>query len=136
MRDLSKVNEEPIRPDGPRRLLLIGAVITVLPGFALYQRFFVDHQDLAVTGIVGMIIIVAVIVRMHELGAVLGRSEQRYAALLANASDAFAVVKSDGRLAYVSPASERVLGYPVDDTVARSALGHTRRRSSGVCGAS
>ena len=61
----------------------------------------------------------------------LGRSERRYASLLANASDAFAVVSSDGSFRYVSPASERVLGYAIKDTMSRSALDliHPRARS-------
>ena len=108
----------------------------MLPVFALYQRFFSDHIDLPVIGIVGITVIAAILLRMHELGAVLGRSERRYASLLANASDAFAVVAVDGRFRYVSPASERVLGYPVKDTMARSALElihpRTRQRAQAV----
>jgi len=113
------------------RLVLIGGAITMLPLFALYQKFFMDHIDLPVIGITGLVVIAAILLRMHELGAVLGRSERRYASLLANASDAFAVVSVDGKFRYVSPASERVLGYAIKDTVSSSALDliHPRARS-------
>ena len=89
--------ERPIVAESSGRLLLIAVAITTLPVFALYQRFFSDHIDLPVIGIVGVTVIAAILLRMHELGAVLGRSERRYASLLANASDAFAVVAVDGR---------------------------------------
>ena len=109
---------------------LLGA-ITMLPVFALYQKFFMDHTDLPIIGITGVVVIAAILLRMHELGAVLGRSERRYASLLANASDAFAVVTVDGKFHYVSPASERVLGFAVNDTMSRTALDlvHPRARS-------
>jgi diguanylate cyclase (GGDEF)-like protein/PAS domain S-box-containing protein len=131
MRDLSEPADVPLAPEGAGRLLLIGSAIAVLPAFALYQKFFTDHVDFGLIGITGAVTIVAILIRMHELGAVLGRSQRRYASLLANASDAFAVVTDDGEFSYVSPASERVLGYPIKETVSRSALElvHPRARA-------
>ncbi len=122
MRDISTPSVKPLVPEGRGRLLLIGGAISMLPAFALYQKVFASHIDFALIGLSGIVIIVAILLRMHELGAVLGRSQQRYAALLANASDAFAVVKPNGQFTYVSPASERVLGYPPTETLTRSAL--------------
>jgi diguanylate cyclase (GGDEF)-like protein/PAS domain S-box-containing protein len=122
MRELTQAAPRPIKPESAGRLVLIALAIVALPAFAVYQRFFTDHIDLPVVGIAGITVIVAILVRMHELGAVLGRSERRYASLLAKASDAFAIVEPTGRFIYVSPASERVLGYPIDDTLARSAF--------------
>ena len=122
MRDIGEPSETTLRPESPARLLLIGAAISILPAFALYQKFFEDHIDFGLIGIAGVVTIVAILLRMHELGAVLGRAERRYAALLANASDAFAVVSADGQFQYVSPASERVLGYPASETMNQSAL--------------
>ena len=58
--------------------------------------------------------------RMRELGLVHGRLERRYSSLLANASDAFAIISPEGKLAYASPASNRVLGY--DPEFARRSL--------------
>ncbi len=122
MAEIGEPSERPIIAESTGRLVLIGIAIAMLPAFALYQRFFSDHVDIALIGITGVVVISAILLRMHELSAVLGRSERRYASLLANASDAFAVVSVDGRFRYVSPASERVLGYPIKETMSRSAL--------------
>src|SRR4051812_4914064 len=134
MRELTEPAEHPIRPESGARLLLIAGSIAVLPLFALYQRFFAAQIDFPVIGVAGLIVIVAILLRMHEMGAVLGRSERRYASLLANASDAFAIVKTDGRFVYVSAASEHVLGYRIAETVNRSALDlvHPRARTRAV----
>ena len=131
MADIGEPTERPIIAESNGRLVLIAIAVSMLPAFALYQRFFSDHVDLPLIGITGIIVIGAILLRMHELGAVLGRSERRYASLLANASDAFAVVSVDGRFRYVSPASERVLGYPIKETMSRSAmeLMHPRGRA-------
>lgn len=122
MAEIGQVAERPLIAESTGRLVLIGVAISMLPIFALYQRFFSDHVDLPLIGLMGVIVIVAILLRMHELSAVLGRSERRYAALLANASDAFAVVSAEGKFQYVSAASERVLGYPTGETMTRSAL--------------
>lgn len=131
MAEIGEPSERAVIAESSGRLLLIGGAITMLPVFALYQKFFMDHIDLPIIGITGVVVIAAILLRMHELGAVLGRSERRYASLLANASDAFAVVSVDGRFRYVSPASERVLGYALRDTMSRTALDliHPRARS-------
>jgi len=131
MAEIGEPSERPVIAESSGRLVLIGGAIAMLPVFALYQKFFMDHIDLPLIGITGVVVIAAILLRMHELGAVLGRSERRYASLLANASDAFAVVSVDGKFRYVSPASERVLGYAIGDTMSRSALDliHPRARS-------
>jgi diguanylate cyclase (GGDEF)-like protein/PAS domain S-box-containing protein len=129
MREMSTPSDKPLAPEGRSRLILIGAAISMLPAFALYQKFFSTHIDFALIGIVGVVVIVAILVRMHELGAVLGRAQRHHSALLANASDAFAVVKPDGRFTYVSAASERVLGYSSTDMLTRSALDLIDRRA-------
>ncbi len=131
MRQLVEPGEALTAPDSNRRLLLIGVAISALPAFALYQRFFEDQMDLALIGVCGVVVMTAIMLRMHELGAVLGRSERRYASLLANASEAFAIMRRDGSFTYVSPASERVLGYGSDETIRRGALDliHPRARS-------
>ena len=123
MAEIGEPSERPIIAESTGRLVLIGLAITMLPAFALYQRFFSDHIDLPLIGITGIVVIGAILLRMHELGAVLGRSERRYASLLANASDAFAVVDPDGQLPLrESSASERVLGYPLKETMTHTAL--------------
>lgn len=122
MRDIGEPSETSLRPESKARLLLIGGAIGVLPAFALYEKFFTDQIDFGLIGVTGAVTILAILLRMHELSAGLGRAERRYAALLANASDAFAVVSADGRFRYVSPASERVLGYSIEETMTHSPL--------------
>ena len=122
MRNLTEPSDAPTAPESSGRLALIGASLAVLPIFAIYQRFFMDHQDLAVVGIVGVTALVAIVLRMRELSAVHKRLESRYASLLANASDAFAIVGADGRLTYASPASKRILGYNPEQLAGRSAI--------------
>ncbi|HZF15587.1 MAG TPA: EAL domain-containing protein [Steroidobacteraceae bacterium] len=48
--------------------------------------------------------------------------EQRYASLIANASDVIMTIAVDGTLLFVSPASERTLGLPPDAVVGRNVL--------------
>jgi len=131
MRNLTERSDAPTAPEATRRLVLIGAVVSVVPAFAVYQKFVNDHQDLAVTGISGAIVIVAILIRMRELAAVHSRIESRYASLLANASDAFAIISPEGVLQYASPASKRVLGYEPTDLVGRSALDFVHPRAVG-----
>ncbi len=47
----------------------------------------------------------------------LRESEQRFRALVHQASDVFTVVDADGRIRYQSPAIEPVLGYPADELI-------------------
>jgi PAS domain S-box-containing protein len=49
-------------------------------------------------------------------------SEQRFRALTENSSDAVALLSPDGRVLYSSPATTRVLGYPLEEFVGRSAF--------------
>ncbi len=130
MVDLSQPSEKHSSPTSTLRLVVLGAAIGVLPLFALWQRFLSDHQDLALTGIAGLAMLIGILLRMRELGEVLGRSEKRYASLLANASDAFAIVRRDGRFTYASPASDRVLGYAAGSMVGHSALEIVEPRSA------
>ena len=122
MRNLTEPSDAPTAPENSGRLILIGACLATLPVFAIYQRFFMDHQDLAVVGVAGLVALVAILLRMRELSSVHKRLESRYASLLANASDAFAIVGTDGRLTYASPASKRILGYEPARLAGRAAI--------------
>jgi diguanylate cyclase (GGDEF)-like protein/PAS domain S-box-containing protein len=48
--------------------------------------------------------------------------EDRYASLIANASDVIMIVESDGVLRFVSPACERTLGFKPDEVIGRNLL--------------
>jgi PAS domain-containing protein len=52
----------------------------------------------------------------------LRESEQRFRALVHNASDAFTVISADGLVRYQSPAVEQVLGYPREELIGRALL--------------
>jgi diguanylate cyclase (GGDEF)-like protein/PAS domain S-box-containing protein len=52
----------------------------------------------------------------------LHRSEEYFRALIENAADLIAVIDADGRIRYVSPAAERMLGHAADDGVLLTAL--------------
>jgi diguanylate cyclase (GGDEF)-like protein/PAS domain S-box-containing protein len=52
----------------------------------------------------------------------LRESEQRFRALVHNASDVFTVIGDDGVIRYQSPAVEAVLGHPPDSLIGRSLL--------------
>jgi diguanylate cyclase (GGDEF)-like protein/PAS domain S-box-containing protein len=132
MRNLTEPSDEPTAPERGRRLILLGAAIFVLPVFALAQYQWFGHVDMPLVVGATIVIVVAVLARMHELVAVHERTELRYASLLANASDAFAIVRSNGRLAYTSPASEHVLGHRAAAIEGRSVLRlvHPRERAT------
>jgi diguanylate cyclase (GGDEF)-like protein/PAS domain S-box-containing protein len=49
-------------------------------------------------------------------------SEERFRALVQNASDVTTVITAEGTITYQSPASERVLGYPAESLYGRSFL--------------
>jgi len=52
----------------------------------------------------------------------LRQSEQRFRALVHNASDVFTVIDADGTIRYQSPAVEQVLSYPAEDLIGRPML--------------
>ncbi len=67
----------------------------------------------------GFVFIISDITRRKEMEAAKNQLERRYRALLQNSSDVVAIMNPAGRLQYVSPAVERLLGFEVDDLVGR-----------------
>ncbi|MEU4619772.1 sensor domain-containing diguanylate cyclase [Actinoplanes sp. NPDC023801] len=56
------------------------------------------------------------------LVGVIGRREQRLTSLLEHSSEIISIARPDGTFTYLSPAVERVLGFPVADVLGRCAL--------------
>jgi diguanylate cyclase (GGDEF)-like protein/PAS domain S-box-containing protein len=52
--------------------------------------------------------------------AALAKSERRFRALVEKSSDGVAMIGADGKIAYVGPSTEGILGYPPDELVGRS----------------
>src|SRR5256885_675357 len=57
--------------------------------------------------------------RWHAEAALRG-SEERFRALVENSSDALLLIDADGRIAYLSPSSQRHLGWTPEQMVGRS----------------
>ena len=52
----------------------------------------------------------------------LRKSEERFRALIENASDAVAIINAEGIIIYESPSVERILGYRADDLIGKSMI--------------
>src|SRR6185295_4330859 len=52
--------------------------------------------------------------------AALRASEERFRALVENSSDALLLIDAEGRITYVTPSSERHLGWPLPQMLGRS----------------
>lgn len=53
---------------------------------------------------------------------ILRTSEERFRAMIENISDAIALVDAQGKVFYLSPAAERILGFPVNERIGYSAF--------------
>jgi len=122
MRELTVSRGLPGALAGGRRIAVLGIAASSVPAFGLYQFLVEDRPDLLAFGAASVAMLVLFLLRMYDLAAVQGRIERRYAALLEHASDAFSVMGLDGRGIYLSPASERLLGYDGSSTEGHSLL--------------
>jgi PAS domain S-box-containing protein len=75
------------------------------------------HDDDGTIG--GYVFIVSDITRRKEAERAKSHIERRYRALLQNSSDIVAIIDPAGRLQYLSPAVERLLGFEVQELVGR-----------------
>lgn len=65
------------------------------------------------------LIFLLVLLRLASLGRAMSRSEERFRSLVQNASDAFAILDAAGTVVYLSPASERVIGFTPEEMEGR-----------------
>ena len=61
--------------------------------------------------------------RLRDLYAALRSSEARFRSLIENSSDFIMIVDHDGNIGYVSPSSERVLGFKLEALLGRNVFG-------------
>jgi PAS domain S-box-containing protein len=59
---------------------------------------------------------------LQSSNIMLSQSEERFRALIENASDCVALLDPDGTILYESPSVSHVLGYPVEETLGKSVL--------------
>ena len=113
------------------------AVVRALPYVAMLMAFFVlvtlTHGELgSPTTVMIIIVFVLALLVMARQALVLREDalvrerraarlvEDRYASLIANASDVIMIVTAEGTLQFVSPAAERTLGLRPQDVVGRN----------------
>ena len=114
MRSLTDVGMLESRITRTRLALFLGASTT---GVAAY---FIEHArgrevDVPVILIGSLSIFLLVLIRLAGLNRQMQRSEERFRSLVQNASDAFAILEPDGTVRYVSPASERIVGFSPEE---------------------
>lgn len=66
----------------------------------------------------------AEIIERKRMAKALRESEKRFRALVQHSSDIIVLLDADGTVRYVSPAVERILGYPPDSFVGQNPLEH------------
>ena len=58
----------------------------------------------------------------HQAEQALQQNEQRFRSLIENSSDAISLLSPDGKLSYISPSTERILGYTSAESIGRDPL--------------
>jgi diguanylate cyclase (GGDEF)-like protein/PAS domain S-box-containing protein len=118
---------------GEGEVLFLGAIQQTLQARASFQRLLIGTSGLtmAVALVLALSLrrratrafaraygqVVAEVNERKLAEQALRESEQRFRALVHQASDVFTVVGTDGRIRYQSPAVESVLGYPADELI-------------------
>ena len=109
-----------LMPKRKRRTLMISAVsLAAIPIFVILDQMFYGDVELVVIIVASVAIVGGLLLRIQLLVRSELDEKVRYAHLLENASDAFAVIAPDGLITYCSPASEHLLGYQPRDLLGR-----------------
>lgn len=101
-----------------RLLLLVGAALGALTLFELLEASAAGQDPLVLVALLALTGLL--LVRIHTVAREEVRQERRLAAMLAEASDGFVVLGSDGSVRLSSPAAERILGIPAVISKGRS----------------
>ena len=105
-----------LMPKRKSRTLMISVVsLAAIPIFVTLDQLFDTEVELIVIVVASVAVVGALLLRIQLLVRAELDEKVRYAHLLENASDAFAVVAPDGLITFCSPASERLLGYQPGD---------------------
>jgi PAS domain S-box-containing protein len=84
--------------------------------YGLLSSSAMHDDDGAITGYV---FVVSDITLRHQAEIAKNQLERRYRAILQNSSDMVSIIDPSGRLQYLSPAVERLLGFKVDELAGR-----------------
>jgi PAS domain S-box-containing protein len=122
MRELTEPAPAVATNTARRHEILLLTALLVLPVAAVAQVLLVGHLDAAVILVAALALAAMLLLSIHDGQRQATRRERRWATMLAKASDAFAITAADGRLTFISPASERIIGSPFADYVGRSVL--------------
>lgn len=119
MRSLTEVGQHVSRLTGTRIALFLAASAT---GVFVYFIETMRGNEVQVPVLLGgsLLIFLLVLLRLTNLNLAMRRSEERFRSLVQNASDAFAILDPNGKFRYVSPASERVVGFTPDQMMGSS----------------
>jgi PAS domain-containing protein len=99
------------------RLALLAAASLVAPVVQTTEFISGEQIDVHVVAVCGGILFLLVVARMAGLMRMQDRTERRFSSLVQNSSDVVTVIGADSTIRYVSPSSERVLGYRSIDLV-------------------
>ena len=116
---------EPYVPGASRHRLwpkvFAGLALLTVPVFALMQQLLYQHFDVGAIVVTQLVMVAALLLRVHESGKSETAASQRYAiandqlrrlgAAIEQASDAVVVTDAEARIEYVNPSFEQITGY-------------------------
>ena len=75
---------------------------------------------------IGIVAVTRDITERKRMEEALRQSEEQFRALVENALDAIVVINGDGVITYASPSNERMLGYPLEQTIGMDGFSFAR----------
>ena len=120
MRDMTHPRAGAAEAGATRAMMALLVAVAVLTVATVAGDTAGHGPDQAVIEVVQIALIGLLFLRAHESTSREARHERRVAALLANASDAMAVVGADGVIRLSNPAAERLVGIPASASGGKS----------------